>query len=86
MAKRLERAKATWTPSALSIRASSRDDGCINRPDTRQHLILRAQISPTPPLNPMERSHMVVRRLGGNFGSGWFLLVRFGTTAASDQT
>ncbi|WP_156653235.1 hypothetical protein [Methylobacterium sp. Leaf111] len=49
IAKRLERAKATWTRSALSIQASSRDDGCINRPDTRQPLILRAQISPTPP-------------------------------------
>ena len=44
-----ERAKAVWTRSAISIQASSRDDGCINRPDTRKHLIPRARISPTPP-------------------------------------
>jgi hypothetical protein len=49
MSKRLERAKAVWTRSAISIQASSRDDGCINRPDTRKHLNLRDQISSTPP-------------------------------------
>ena len=49
MTKRLERAIAVWTRSAIPIQASSRDDGCINRPDTRKHLNLRAQISQTPP-------------------------------------
>ena len=41
--KRLERAKAVWTRSAISIQASSRDQGCINRPDTRKHLSPRRQ-------------------------------------------
>lgn len=45
MSKRFERAIAVWTRSAISIQASSRDDGCINRPDTRKHLNLREQIS-----------------------------------------
>ena len=49
MSRRLKRAKAVWTRSAISIQASSRDEGCINRPDTRKHLNLRARISPTPP-------------------------------------
>jgi hypothetical protein len=49
MSRRLERALAGWTRSAISIQASSRDDGCINRPDTRKHLNLREQISRTPP-------------------------------------
>src|SRR6195952_678751 len=49
MSKRLERAKAVWIRPAISIQASGRDDGCINRPDTRKHLNLREQISRTPP-------------------------------------
>jgi hypothetical protein len=49
MSRRLERALAVWTRSAISIQASSRDDGCINRPDTRKHLNLREQISRKPP-------------------------------------
>ena len=48
MSRRLERALAVWTRSAISIQASSRDDGCINRPDTRKHLNLREQISQKP--------------------------------------
>ena len=56
MSKPLERAKAVWTRSAISIQASSRDDGCISRPDTRKHLNLREQISP-PPLYPTGRPH-----------------------------
>lgn len=47
--RRLERAKPVWTQSAISIQASSRDDGCMNRPDTRKHLNLPEQISRTPP-------------------------------------
>ena len=39
--KRLERAKAQWTRSAISIQASGRAKGRINRPDTRKHLNLR---------------------------------------------
>lgn len=62
--KRLERAKAVWTRSAISIQASSRDDGCINRPDTRKHLNLRNQISRTPPLNPEGRPHTDVQHCG----------------------
>ena len=46
-----ERAKAVWTQSAISIQASSRDEGFINRPDTRKHLNPRARNSPTPPLH-----------------------------------
>lgn len=38
VSRRLERALAVWTRSAISIQTSSRDDGCINRPDTRKHL------------------------------------------------
>jgi hypothetical protein len=49
MSKRLERAIAVWIRPAISIQASSRDDGCINRPDIRKHLSLREQISQTPP-------------------------------------
>ena len=49
MSRRLERALAVWTRSAISIQASSRDDGCINRPDRRKHLNLRVQISRKPP-------------------------------------
>jgi len=44
---RLERAIAGWTGSANSIQASGRDEGCINRPDTRKHLNLRALPSET---------------------------------------
>lgn len=47
MSGRLERAKAIWTRSAISIQASSRDDGCINRPDTRKHLNPRNMPSKT---------------------------------------
>lgn len=47
MSRRLERAKAIWTRSAISIQASSRDDGCINRPDTRKHLNPRNMPSKT---------------------------------------
>ena len=47
--KRLERAIPVWTRSAISIQASSRDDGCINRPDTRKHLNLCDQIFRIPP-------------------------------------
>src|SRR5580658_8701542 len=43
MSKRLERAKAKWTRSAISIQASGQVNGRINRPDTRKHLNLRAQ-------------------------------------------
>jgi hypothetical protein len=49
MSERLERAQSVWTRSAISIQASSRDDGCINRPDTRKHLNLREQISQIRP-------------------------------------
>ncbi len=49
MTKRLERAIPVWTRSAISIQARSRDDGCINRPDTRKHLNLRDQIFQSPP-------------------------------------
>jgi hypothetical protein len=49
MSRRLERAIAVWTRSAISIQASSQDGGCIDRPDTRKHLNLRDQISQTPP-------------------------------------
>lgn len=49
MSRRLERAVAVWTRSAIPIQASSRDDGCINRPDTRKHLNPRDQIFRTPP-------------------------------------
>ena len=41
MSWRFERAEPVWTRSVISIQASSRDDGCINRPDTRKHLVPR---------------------------------------------
>jgi hypothetical protein len=44
MTERFERAISGWTQPAISIQASSRVDGCINRPDTRKHLNLRSQI------------------------------------------
>jgi hypothetical protein len=42
MTERFERAISGWTQPAISIQASSRVDGCINRPDTRKHLNLRS--------------------------------------------
>ena len=45
MSKRLERAIAGWTRSAISIQASGYVKGRINRPDTRKHLNLRTSIS-----------------------------------------
>ena len=57
MSKRLERAKPVWTRSAISIQASSRDDGCISRPDTRKHLNLREQISRTPLVSDGASTH-----------------------------
>ena len=45
MSRRFERAISVWTRSAISIQASSRDHGCVNRPDTRKHLNLSEQIS-----------------------------------------
>jgi hypothetical protein len=47
MSRRLERAEAVWTRSAISIQARSCEDGCIMRPDTRQHLNLRSYPSKT---------------------------------------
>jgi hypothetical protein len=47
MSRRLERAKPMWTRSAISIQARSCEDGCIMRPDTRQHLNLRSYPSKT---------------------------------------
>lgn len=61
MTKRLERATPVWTRSAISIQASSRDDGCINRPDTRKHLNLRCQTFRITPLYPAGRPHTVIR-------------------------
>ena len=56
MSKRLERAKAKWTRSAISIQASGHVNGRINRPDTRKHLNLRAQLSKNL-LHPKGRPH-----------------------------
>ena len=56
MSKRLERAKAKWTRSAISIQASGHVNGRINRPDTRKHLNLRAQLSKNL-LHPKWRPH-----------------------------
>lgn len=53
---RLERAIAGWTGSANSIQAGGRDEGRINRPDTRKHLNLRALPSETL-LHPKGRPH-----------------------------
>lgn len=47
MAKRLEHAKAIWNRPTISIQASGRDDGRIDKPNTRQHQNLRAPISRT---------------------------------------
>jgi hypothetical protein len=60
MTKRLERAISGWIRPAISIQASSRDDGCINRPDTRKHLNLRSQIFQSAPLNPTGRPHTAI--------------------------
>jgi hypothetical protein len=57
MSKRLERAKVVWIRPAISIQASSRNDGCINRPDTRKHLNMREQISRTPLVSEGASTH-----------------------------
>src|SRR4051812_34106938 len=38
MSMRLDRAKAVWTRSAISLRASSRDQSCVDGLDTWNHL------------------------------------------------
>jgi hypothetical protein len=48
MSKRLERERAKWIRSAISIQASGHVNGCTNRPDTRKHLSLRAQTLEKP--------------------------------------
>jgi hypothetical protein len=57
VSRRLERALAVWTRSAISIQASSRDDGCINRPDTRKHLNPRNHPNQKNLLHPKGRPH-----------------------------
>ena len=57
VSRRLERALAVWTRSAISIQASSRDDGCINRPDTRKHLNPRNHATQKNLLHPTGRPH-----------------------------
>jgi hypothetical protein len=77
MSRRLERAEAVWTRSAISIQARSCEDGCIMRPDTRQHLNLRSYLSKTPcfPRGVHTRTFCYRPADGGrcvNETNGWF--------------
>lgn len=59
--KRLERATATWTQSANSIRASGVRTAAFNRPDTRKHLDYKRYAIPRFFLHLTGRPHTGVR-------------------------
>jgi hypothetical protein len=61
MSKRLERAKAVWARSAISIQASGHVNSRIKRPDTRKHLYLRTNASRKTLLHPAGRPHTDIR-------------------------